>query len=516
MMIFKKEGQVTSLNSIVTRLLLLATLTVFISNAAIAQSQYKLHIVAEIPEQRQTNWLGLPTRVDFVVRWELYDVRDGKLESGDADDLEYKVYMAQDDSAFQNATPVNVKGERQHIFKGNEVNRQYYFKVDGLKEGQVVVQSDVIWAIGGRGQRAAGGGESVKEDDNQFPVPLFFPVAELFELAGRKVHVYSTSSLLGKLSFTMVCYFFIIGIFLIFKKCMPNLSLAKLFPISHTSRRKLFTRKQTIYNNYPSPRFVFFIDAWKKVVTKSHDKGMDAKVGNKGETEDLHFNYFKKFAWPALDVLSDLLKFDPRKDEKNALVEKLVSHFGPEGEFGNLMNEKIGVGTMYENANLNWNDVERELIDRKAKPLDEYPTIKILSAGLQNHIVNGVSWQKVSEEVDRAVQNRMDSEIENLHSNSAVEWLWNMGAMAPLLGLFGTITGISRVFENINKNMTAEITQAKLINLLSGGIFEALYTTIYGLIVGIILMLLYYGYKNDLEWIKNQWQSIYVLITEKM
>ena len=87
--------------------------------------------------------------------------------------------------------------------------------------------------------------------------------------------------------------------------------------------------------------------------------------------------------------------------------------------------------------------------------------------------------------------------------------------MAPLVGLFGTATGISHAFAMLTM-LQADITQTTLVRRLASGIFEALWTTIEGLFVGIILMLLYYYYQNKLSWIYSKWEEIYVYVAEKL
>ena len=57
---------------------------------------------------------------------------------------------------------------------------------------------------------------------------------------------------------------------------------------------------------------------------------------------------------------------------------------------------------------------------------------------------------------------------------------------APMLGFLGTVTGMVRAFwEMANAGNNIDIT------LLSGGIYEAMITTVGGLIVGIIAMFAY-------------------------
>ena len=132
--------------------------------------------------------------------------------------------------------------------------------------------------------------------------------------------------------------------------------------------------------------------------------------------------------------------------------------------------------------------------------LSDYSTVRILAGGLNNHLTNGFQRQRVSAEVDRAIENRAYSEIELLREQTSMDWLWNLGALAPLLGLLGTVTGISKVFFEI-KDLTEGTSHLELVQQLSSGIFEALWTTIYGLSVGIILVTIYYYYKNILDWI---------------
>ena len=156
----------------------------------------------------------------------------------------------------------------------------------------------------------------------------------------------------------------------------------------------------------------------------------------------------------------------------------------------------------------------RELSARLEK-LRRYPAARILQAGLENHELGGFRWLEVSKEVDRAIENRAASELEHLRRRSHMDWLWNLGTLAPLVGLFGTATGISFVFASLTMLRT-NITQTILVNRLAAGIYEALWTTIEGLFVGISLMILYYYYQNKLNWVYSKWEEIYVQISEKL
>ena len=144
-----------------------------------------------------------------------------------------------------------------------------------------------------------------------------------------------------------------------------------------------------------------------------------------------------------------------------------------------------------------------------------FPTSRIIHAGLEIHRMNGHRWSKPTEEVKRAFEDRASSEIEILKRKSKIEWFWNYGALAPLVGLFGTVTGITFAFQQL---ATSSVTDdfSKTLQLLSNGIFEALWTTIFGLANGILFVIIYYYFKHKLDWIYSKWEELYVSITEQL
>jgi biopolymer transport protein ExbB len=65
-------------------------------------------------------------------------------------------------------------------------------------------------------------------------------------------------------------------------------------------------------------------------------------------------------------------------------------------------------------------------------------------------------------------------------------WIATTAAVAPMLGFFGTVTGMVRAFFDMaNAGSNVDVT------LLSGGIYEALVTTVAGLSVGIPALFAY-------------------------
>jgi len=83
-----------------------------------------------------------------------------------------------------------------------------------------------------------------------------------------------------------------------------------------------------------------------------------------------------------------------------------------------------------------------------------------------------------------AIENIGDLEIAKLEKG--FPWVATTAAVAPMLGFFGTVTGMVRAFFDMaNAGSNVDIT------LLSSGIYEALVTTVAGLFVGIIALLCY-------------------------
>lgn len=64
-------------------------------------------------------------------------------------------------------------------------------------------------------------------------------------------------------------------------------------------------------------------------------------------------------------------------------------------------------------------------------------------------------------------------------------WLATTAAGAPMIGFLGTVTGMVKAFYELSKNGQSTI------NNLSSGIYEALVTTVAGLIVGVLALFAY-------------------------
>ena len=83
-----------------------------------------------------------------------------------------------------------------------------------------------------------------------------------------------------------------------------------------------------------------------------------------------------------------------------------------------------------------------------------------------------------------AIENTGNIEISNL--GKSLPWLSTTAAGAPMLGFLGTVVGMIQAFFAL-----ASAGTAANITVLSSGIYQALVTTVAGLVVGIIALFAY-------------------------
>lgn len=87
-------------------------------------------------------------------------------------------------------------------------------------------------------------------------------------------------------------------------------------------------------------------------------------------------------------------------------------------------------------------------------------------------------------EVTAAIENTGNLEVASL--GRGMTWLSTTAAGAPMLGFLGTVIGMIEAFFSL-----AKAGAQNNISLLSGGIYQALVTTVAGLVVGIIALFAY-------------------------
>lgn len=87
-------------------------------------------------------------------------------------------------------------------------------------------------------------------------------------------------------------------------------------------------------------------------------------------------------------------------------------------------------------------------------------------------------------DVQTAIENTGNIEVAKLENGLSI--IATVSSGAPMLGFLGTVTGMVRAFWNMaNAGNNIDIT------LLSSGIYEAMITTVGGLVVGIVAMFAY-------------------------
>ena len=104
------------------------------------------------------------------------------------------------------------------------------------------------------------------------------------------------------------------------------------------------------------------------------------------------------------------------------------------------------------------------------------PIARMIEKGLQR-------VGKPMKDITTSIENVGKLEISQLERRLSM--LATISGVAPMLGFLGTVLGMVKVFQNMSKEKTFEIAS------LSGGIMEAMITTVGGLIVGIIAYVAY-------------------------
>ncbi len=107
--------------------------------------------------------------------------------------------------------------------------------------------------------------------------------------------------------------------------------------------------------------------------------------------------------------------------------------------------------------------------DQKDKPL-----ARILKSGIR----------RLGRPIREAINNAGKKEI--FHLQKRMNWLATIAGVGPLIGFTGTVTGMIRAFMDI-QSLQGNVNPS----VLAGGIWEALITTAFGLVVGIIAFSFY-------------------------
>ncbi len=397
------------------------------------------------------NFFRIPHKGDCYVTWETLEMTQNGWQPVSVDRLAPFTAICEDEEGKSIAVKEDLT-ENFTTFTDLSAGKKLFIYLKGKTPEGEVLQSDTARIMLGR---------TLAQDGEGFVWHHYFPLNGriLMWMVGQKKY-FDNATFAGQIAFTLIWNFLLAGLVIWGLYARKHLSLRRVFPFD---RGIIIGGYDAIYQRNISSKFdKEIVEKWRNIVDESN-AFMRNKINN---SQSANIESIKN--------LNTQFWLEKGSAEIGGLLEKI---------------QKSG--------------------------LDDYPSVRIIQAGLENHELGGYHWSQVSQEVDRAIESRAASELEKIRRKSLLDWIWNLSTLSPLVGLFGTATGISNAFSKL-EFLPADTSQTDLIKTLAGGIYEALWTTIEGLSVGIFMMILYYYYHNKLNWIYSKWEEIYVHVSEKL
>jgi len=112
------------------------------------------------------------------------------------------------------------------------------------------------------------------------------------------------------------------------------------------------------------------------------------------------------------------------------------------------------------------------------------PIARVAAAGIRK-------LHKDEESVEQAIEDAGANEVAKLRRN--LRMLYGVAAVAPMLGLLGTVWGMIEAFQ------VASVVGLGQAQAMAKGIYEALVTTLGGLSVAIPILIFYYYFQGKIE-----------------
>lgn len=522
--------------------------------------------VADIMYQKvHKDWLRVPKSVDLKVTWTV-KVKSDSLADESARNpadfpLVYKTYLYEGEDPAKEIAVKETRDADFAVFKNVAIGRRISIKVVASDtDGNHITESGLASMVIGK--------ETIQDDEFTDRSLLYYAHPGRWQLAiVGKADIYDRSTMLGKLAFMFLSVTSLLSFVILIFYSSRILYLGNIFPYQRSPKNLIWSLAlscDTSYDNRLTNKFKFILKAWEMIATKSKvvaDQAVKSIPSSLSSTEKMAsvdvacMEYWTNDGDRAIGTIEDIISFPDYhavngkpKSADDLLTELVIKiednfhellHDSSNSTNGNGLPKANGKnGTM--NGHHQKEDIKRlieeiyepvvmdqkrfrrlsKLVLRKGvidmkKGLRPFPTSRIIHAGLKIHRMSGYRWSKPIEDVRRAFEDRASNEIETLKRKSRIEWFWNYGALAPLVGLFGTVTGITYAFQQLAQtNATPDFVST--IQNLSNGIFEALWTTIFGLVNGILFVIVYYYFKHKLDWIYSKWEETYVTITEKL
>ncbi|MBN2416972.1 MotA/TolQ/ExbB proton channel family protein [bacterium] len=450
------------------------------------QSSYKLYFTGAELFDYERDFLRRPKYATCEIFWDIYQIRDNtEVQSRLASLTDYS--LVQVERVLNGAVPETVASwpvsaeDTSYVIEHLEVGKRYGFVIRGTDGDGVIVLSDTAWITPGIAAIQDSRGRPVQEKGKEI---ISLLLGKLLPMIIGHGDVYEDSNLWGKGSFFILQYLLITGCIFLFIS-WREMKMKRIFPLK----------------DHPLP---------SKNVTECYKKNINAK--------------FDDFSFTSQETDDSFYAGEINESKMNSFSIYRRWHFiVMKNKYD--MNRFITGGSNFtatdiETENIRiWNKnnssrLVRNIIQKiKDDGFDHYPIGRIFKAGLENYEHGGIKWMDVSVEVDRAMENRVESELIELERNSKMNWLMNIGTVAPMVGLLGTATGISQAFSRMQA-LPATATHQDVTTQLAGGIYSALWTTILGLILALFFMFMYYYFQHKLDRINAKWKELYLMVSE--
>lgn len=123
------------------------------------------------------------------------------------------------------------------------------------------------------------------------------------------------------------------------------------------------------------------------------------------------------------------------------------------------------------------------------------PLALVVAAGIRK-------LHKADEIVERAIEDAGINEVAKLRRN--LRLLYGVSAVAPMLGLLGTVWGLIKAFQ------AASVMGLGKAEHLATGIYEALVTTFAGLLVAVPVLIFYYYFLGKIDLVVHEMNDVTV------
>lgn len=171
--------------------------------------------------------------------------------------------------------------------------------------------------------------------------------------------------------------------------------------------------------------------------------------------------------------------------------------------FFSIMNIAIIVERIFfyrnENSSASASKAAECILMLKNKAYDEAAqACALFRSGMMSLVMVTAEFMRSAESADDDTS-VLELELENtlatekLRSEKYVSILGSTGAVSPLIGLFGTVLGIMKSFAGIS---SGSAHGSGVLQAVSAGIWEALYTTAFGIFVSVPALMLYNYFTN--------------------